>query len=149
VARHQRVTGAARSFVSTDRTSGFYKVESIVADGGASRDHAPLREISTTLAILEIGYHCRDYFVKQWDRFEGMHWGDLAHSTHLRGTVTSDELAGSATASQSLSPPGSPRTSPVPSTSTTLSGRGRSPGLAADPDTLVVPDAGENLYRLR
>ena len=35
--------------------------------------------------IGEIGYHCRDYFVKQWDRFRDIHWGVLAHSTHLRG----------------------------------------------------------------
>ncbi len=38
--------------------------------------------------INEIGYHCRDYFVKQWDRFKHVHWGVLAHSTHLRGAGT-------------------------------------------------------------
>src|SRR5262249_24400219 len=37
-----------------------------------------------------IGYHCRDYFVKQWERFSRYHWGDLAHSTHLRGAGTWD-----------------------------------------------------------
>jgi DNA-binding CsgD family transcriptional regulator len=25
--------------------------------------------------INELGYHCRDYFVKQWDRFKHLHWG--------------------------------------------------------------------------
>jgi lactate racemase len=44
--------------------------------------------------IAEIGYHCRDYFVKQWDRFKDLHWGDLAHSTHLRGAGTWDKVEG-------------------------------------------------------
>ncbi|MFQ5340678.1 MAG: hypothetical protein ACE5F6_03935, partial [Anaerolineae bacterium] len=33
----------------------------------------------------EVGYHVRDYFLKQWDRFKDYPWGVLAHSTHLRG----------------------------------------------------------------
>lgn len=33
----------------------------------------------------EIGYHVRDYFLKQWDRFKHYPGGVLAHSTHLRG----------------------------------------------------------------
>jgi hypothetical protein len=40
--------------------------------------------------ITEIGYHCRDYFLGQWDRFKDRPWGDLAHSTHLRGQGTWD-----------------------------------------------------------
>ena len=35
--------------------------------------------------IGKIGYHNRDYFLGQWDRFRDQPWGDLAHSTHLRG----------------------------------------------------------------
>jgi hypothetical protein len=35
--------------------------------------------------IEEIGYHCRDYFLKQWDKFKHYPWGVLAHSTHVRG----------------------------------------------------------------
>ena len=27
----------------------------------------------------------RDYFVAQWDRFQHIPWGVIAHSTHLRG----------------------------------------------------------------
>jgi hypothetical protein len=30
----------------------------------------------------------RDYFVKQWDRFEHVPGGILAHSTHVKGTGT-------------------------------------------------------------
>jgi lactate racemase len=32
----------------------------------------------------------RDYFVKQWDRFEHVPCGILAHSTHVKGTGTFD-----------------------------------------------------------
>ena len=75
---------------------GFYKLEPVVADGGEVILYAPhVREISSTHPeIYEIGYHCRDYFVKQWDRFSHIHWGVLAHSTHLRGAGTYDAATG-------------------------------------------------------
>ena len=38
--------------------------------------------------IADIGYHNRDYFLGQWERFKDEPWGDLAHSTHLRGQGT-------------------------------------------------------------
>jgi hypothetical protein len=41
--------------------------------------------------IDEIGYHCRDYFVAQWDRFRHYPGGVLAHSTHLKGIGISQE----------------------------------------------------------
>ncbi|MEY5025220.1 MAG: hypothetical protein RLZZ244_748 [Verrucomicrobiota bacterium] len=65
-----------------------YKLEPVVADGGELIIYAPhIHEISLTHGrlIREIGYHCRDYFLKQWDRFQGYPWGVLAHSTHVRG----------------------------------------------------------------
>ena len=70
---------------------GMYKLEPVVADGGEVVIYAPhIDEISYThgKVIDEIGYHVRDYFVKQWDRFEHFPWGVLAHSTHLRGVGT-------------------------------------------------------------
>ena len=72
---------------------GFYKVEPVVADGGQVILYAPhITQISAMHPdIQEIGYHCRDYFLGQWDRFRVYHWGDLAHSTHLRGAGTWDE----------------------------------------------------------
>ena len=75
---------------------GFYKVEPVVADGGEVILYAPhIREIATSHPqIHEIGYHCRDYFVKQWDAFKDVHWGVLAHSTHLRGAGTYDPATG-------------------------------------------------------
>ena len=65
-----------------------YKLEPVVADGGEVIIYAPhIREISRTHGrlIRRIGYHCRDYFRKQWDKYRAMPWGVLAHSTHVRG----------------------------------------------------------------
>jgi nickel-dependent lactate racemase len=73
---------------------GMYKVEPIVADGGEVVIYAPhITEVSYThgRTIDEIGYHVRDYFLKQWDRFQGYPWGVLAHSTHLRGVGTYED----------------------------------------------------------
>lgn len=68
-----------------------YKLEPVVADGGELIIYAPhLSEISVTHGahIEKIGYHCRDYFTKQWDKFKHLPWGVLAHSTHVRGGGT-------------------------------------------------------------
>lgn len=72
-------------------SKGMYKTEPVVADGGEVILYAPhLREISVVHGerIRQVGYHVRDYFVKQWDRFKGVPWGVLGHSTHLRGIGT-------------------------------------------------------------
>ena len=71
---------------------GFYKLEPVVADGGEVIIYAPhITEISPMHPEIEqIGYHCRDYFARQWERFAHLHWGVLAHSTHLRGAGTWD-----------------------------------------------------------
>ena len=68
-----------------------YKLEPVVADGGELIIYAPhMHEISVTHGKLieEVGYHCRDYFTKQWDQFKHYPWGTLAHSTHVRGGGT-------------------------------------------------------------
>ncbi len=68
-----------------------YKLEPVVADGGELIVYAPhVREISVTHGKLieRIGYHVRDYFLEQWDRFKDEPWGILAHSTHVRGIGT-------------------------------------------------------------
>ena len=67
---------------------GMYKLEPVIADGGEVIIYAPhINEISYTHGIYldRVGYHVRDYFVKQWDKFKDIPWGVLAHSTHLRG----------------------------------------------------------------
>jgi len=70
---------------------GMYKLEPAIADGGEVIIYAPhITEISYTHGqiIDQIGYHVRDYFLKQWERFKDYPWGVLAHSTHLRGVGT-------------------------------------------------------------
>jgi nickel-dependent lactate racemase len=70
---------------------GMYKMEPAIADGGEVIIYAPhIDEISYThgRVIDQVGYHVRDYFVKQWDGFKDYPWGVLAHSTHLRGIGT-------------------------------------------------------------
>ncbi len=76
---------------------GMYKLEPAVADGGEVVVYAPhIDEISYTHGRLldEIGYHVRDYFLKQWDKFKHYPGGVLAHSTHLRGLGTYDPVTG-------------------------------------------------------
>jgi nickel-dependent lactate racemase len=68
-----------------------YKLEPVVADGGELIIYAPhISQVCVAhgKTILEVGYHCRDYFLKQWDKFKHYPWGVLAHSTHVRGIGT-------------------------------------------------------------
>ncbi len=74
-----------------------YKMEPVVADGGELIIYAPhITEISRVhgKVIEEIGYHCRDYFLQQWDRFAHFPGGILAHSTHVKGDGTFDASTG-------------------------------------------------------
>jgi nickel-dependent lactate racemase len=131
---------------------GFYKVEPVVADGGQVVLYAPhIKEIATTHpAIAKIGYHCRDYFVKQWDRFSGQHWADIAHSTHLRGAGTWDEINGEQDRVTVTLATGIPEDLTRAINLDYLDPAQVDPaGWAAADNTLVVADAGEDLYRLR
>ncbi len=76
---------------------GMYKVEPVTEDGGEVIIYAPhIAEFSYTHGniIEEVGYHVRDYFMGQWDRFKGYPYSVLAHSTHLSGQGTFDERTG-------------------------------------------------------
>jgi len=135
---------------------GMYKMEPAVADGGEVIIYAPhISEISYTHGKLidEIGYHCRDYFMKQWDRFKGYPGGVLAHSTHVKGLGTYDAATGVET----------PRITVTLATGIPKE-RCRRVNLGyLDPKTidirqwqgreteglLVVPRAGEMLYRVK
>jgi nickel-dependent lactate racemase len=131
---------------------GFYKVEPVVADDGQVVLYAPhIREISSTHPQIEqIGYHCRDYFVKQWDRFKDQHWGDLAHSTHLRGAGTYDDIDGERSRVTVTLATGLPeRVVRAVNLDYLNPDEVDASEWAADPHTLVVPNAGEDLYRLR
>ena len=70
-----------------------YKLEHIVEDGGELIIYAPhISEVSYSHGKLidRIGYHVRDYFLKQMDQFQDIPRSALAHSTHVRGTGTFD-----------------------------------------------------------
>jgi lactate racemase len=76
---------------------GMYKIEPAVNNGGEVIIYSPrLEEISYSHGKLleEIGYHCRDYFLKQWDRFKNYPGGILAHSTHVKGLGKYDATTG-------------------------------------------------------
>ena len=71
-----------------------YKTEPVIADGGEVIIYAPhLNEVSVTHGeeIERIGYHVRDYFLGQWDRFKDISWTVLAHSTHVKGAGTFED----------------------------------------------------------
>jgi nickel-dependent lactate racemase len=68
-----------------------YKLESVVADGGELIVYAPhISRVSSVhgAVIRSVGYHVRDYFVKQSLRFGGVPRGVLAHATHVKGVGT-------------------------------------------------------------
>ena len=135
---------------------GMYKLEPVIVDGGEVIIYAPhINEISYThgRVLDEIGYHVRDYFLKQWDRFKHYPGGVLAHSTHLRGLGEYDAATGVET----------PRIKVILATRISEE-RCRRVDLdylnpdeinldewraSEDPETLLVPKAGELLYRLK
>jgi nickel-dependent lactate racemase len=87
------VLGRAPAMYDEIWTAGkvMYKLEQVVADQGTLIIYGPhIREISRTWGrdIEKIGYHTRDYFLAQMDRFRDIPRGVLAHSTHVRGTGT-------------------------------------------------------------
>jgi nickel-dependent lactate racemase len=131
---------------------GFYKLEPVVADGGEVIIYAPhITEISAMHPeINEIGYHCRDYFVKQWDRFSGYHWGVLAHSTHLRGAGTWDPENGEHDRVTVTLATGIPEDVVRHANLSYLDPDDVDvAAFEADPAAFVVPNAGEVLHRLR
>jgi lactate racemase len=87
---YQRILSCAPPMYDEIWTAGkaMYKLEPVLADGGELIIYAPhVEEVCFTHrdTIMEVGYHCRDYFLKQWDKFKDYPWGVLAHSTHVRG----------------------------------------------------------------
>ncbi len=61
---------------------GMYKAEPAIEDGGEVIIYAPgLTQISYTHGAIigEIGYHCRDYFLKQWEQFKDAPGRRAAH----------------------------------------------------------------------
>jgi nickel-dependent lactate racemase len=131
---------------------GFYKLEPVVADGGEVIIYAPhVTRISAMHPEIEqIGYHCRDYFVAQWDLFKDVHWGVLAHSTHLRGAGTYDAEHGERSRVRVTLATGIPEDIVRAANLDYLDPSAVDvAAFEADDETFVVPNAGEVLFRLR
>ena len=131
---------------------GFYKVEPVVADGGEVVLYAPhITEVAAMHPrILDIGYHCRDFFLAQWDDYRDVPLGELAHSTHLFGAGTYDPAEGEHQRVRVTLATGIPEEVVRRVNLGYLAPGAVDPtAWATDPGTLVVPDAGEVLYRLR
>jgi nickel-dependent lactate racemase len=133
-----------------------YKTEPVIADGGEVIIYAPqISEVSYTHGKLidQVGYHVRDYFLAQWERFKDVPGSILAHSTHVKGAGGYDAV----------------RDVETPRIAVTLATaipeqrcrrinlgyqdyRELEPGAWAnreDEGILLVPQAGETLYRLQ
>ena len=132
---------------------GMYKLEPVVADGGELVLYAPhVKDFSEVHGDLlaEIGYHTRDYFTGQWERFAHLPGGILAHSTHLRGGGSWDASTGEhprirVTLATAISPERCAEHNLGYLDPVTVDPQ----EWAKDANTLVVPKAGEVLHRLR
>jgi lactate racemase len=135
---------------------GMYKLEPAIAAGGEVVIYAPhIDEISYTHGRLidEVGYHVRDYFLKQWEKFKHYPGGVLAHSTHVRGLGEYDAVTGiespriNVTLATAISPERCRRVNLGylnPAEINLDEWRGReAEGI------LLVPKAGEMLYRVK
>jgi len=100
--------------------------------------------------LATIGYHNRDYYVKQWERFKDHPWGELAHSTHLRGMGTFDDVEGERNRVTVTLATSIPRDVVESYNLNYLDPADVDiAAMEADPETLVVHNAGEVLHRLR
>lgn len=130
---------------------GAYKTEPAVADGGEIILYAPhITSVSEVHhEIYDVGYHCIPYFVKQWDKFEDVPWGVLAHSTHVRGLGDYDPE----TCTERLRVKITFATAIPEEVCRSINVGYRDPAtidldeLEKDPSVKVVRDAGEVLYR--
>lgn len=134
---------------------GMYKLEPAVADGGEVIIYAPhITEVSYTHGhILDaVGYHCRDYFATQWERFRDYPHGVLAHSTHVKGLGTYDPATGVETPRIHVT-----LATAIPEERCRRINLGYCDPATIDPaewagredeGVLLVPRAGEMLYRL-
>src|SRR6266404_1485233 len=131
-----------------------YKLEPVLADGGELIIYAPhLKEVCVSHGshLEAIGYHCRDYFLKQWDAFKHVPWGVLAHSTHVRGLGVFEDGVETCRAQVTLA-------SQIPLARCRQLNLGYRDPQTIQPESfadreaegiLMVPKAGEMLFQLR
>ena len=131
-----------------------YKLEPVVAEGGELIIYGKhIHEISVTHGhyIRRIGYHTRDYFLAQMDKFRDIPGGILAHSTHVRGIGAYENGVEKPRIDVTLA-------TSIPEEECRAINLGYRDPDSINPDAwrdkedeglLLVPNAGEVLYRLR
>jgi len=129
-----------------------YKLEPVVAEGGELVIHGPhVKAVSFVHGkdIARVGYHVRDYFVKQWERFAHEPKLILAHSTNVKGIGTFDNGVEHPRITVTLA------TGIAKQECTAINLGHRDVGAIdiqrwkEDDETLVVEEAGQVLYRLK
>ncbi len=135
---------------------GMYKVEPVVADGGEVILYAPhLTEVSVAhaAALRQVGYHSRDWFLSRWEDVREIPRAVLAHATHLAGAGSVDPATGeerrrirvtlaTGIPEEECRALGLDYRDPATVDPADFAGR-------EDDGVLLVPKAGEQLYRLR
>ncbi len=91
--KFKKVLGIAPRMYDDLWTAGkvMYKLENVVEKGGELIIYAPhINEVSYTHGRIldKVGYHVRDYFLAQKDKFSWIPGGIKAHSTHVKGIGT-------------------------------------------------------------
>ena len=131
-----------------------YKTEPAIADGGEVIIYAPhITEISYSHGTLidQVGYHVRDYFVKQPERFRNVPGSIKAHSTHVKGAGGYDAATGIETPRIQVT-----LATAIPEERCRRVNLGYADYRKIDPEEwkgredegiLLVPHAGEMLYR--
>jgi len=151
---YKRVLGLTPAIYEEGWVAGkaMYKLEPVVASGGELIIHGPhVKAISFMHGkeIARVGYHVRDYFVKQWDRFAHESKLILAHSTNVKGIGTFENGTEYPRITVTLAT-GIPK-----ETCKGINLDYRGVGAIdverwkKDEDTLVVEEAGQVLYRLK
>jgi nickel-dependent lactate racemase len=131
-----------------------YKLEPVVADGGELIIYGPhITRISATHGALieRVGYHVRDYFLAQLERFADVPGGVLAHSTHVKGLGSFENGLERPRTTVTLA-------TGIPEALCRKINLGYRDPATIDPEQwrnreaeglLLVPKSGETLYRLR
>ena len=133
---------------------GVYKLEPVVADGGelvVLAPHVETFSVTHGEAIERAGYHCRDYFLAQPERFADVPRGVLAHGAHVRGLGSYDASSGVERCRITVT-----LATGIPREACERVGLSWRDAASIDPAAwatrervLVVPRAGEILHRLR
>lgn len=131
-----------------------YKLEPAVETGGEVIIYAPHLDVVSHVHgkyIYEVGYHTLGYFLKDWERYKHIPLGVLAHSTHVRGSgimeIGVEKPNVRVTLASKIPPEDCARLNlgymdPAKIDVQEFNGR-------LDEGVLIVPRAGEMLYRLK